>query len=49
MPERSRMSMSSASPASTLDADVAIVGYGPMGQALATLLGPGGRPAIATP
>jgi len=43
MPGRSRMSMSSASAASTLDADVTIVGYGPVGQALATLLGRAGH------
>ncbi len=43
MPDRSRMSMSSVSAASTLDADVAIVGYGPVGQALAMLLGRAGH------
>ena len=43
MPDRSRMSMSRASAASTLDADVAIVGYGPVGQALAMLLGRAGH------
>jgi 2-polyprenyl-6-methoxyphenol hydroxylase-like FAD-dependent oxidoreductase len=43
MPDRSPISMSSASAASTLDADVAIVGYGPVGQALATLLGRAGH------
>ncbi len=43
MPDSSRMSMPSESAASKLDADVAIVGYGPVGQALATLLGRAGH------
>ena len=43
MPDRSRTNMPSESAASTLDADVAIVGYGPVGQALATLLGRAGH------